>query len=96
GLMRDDVIDTVSKVPLLGDIPWVGRLFRSSSQSHSKKNLMVFLRPTILRDDKSASALTHEKYSGIQQLQKEFEANRGVLELDVSEGFPEELNGVFR
>ena len=96
GLMRDDVIDTVSKVPLLGDIPWVGRLFRSSGQQRSKKNLMVFLRPTILRDDKSASALTHEKYSGIQQLQKEFEKNRGVLELDVSEGFPEKLEGVFR
>ena len=96
GLMRDDVIDTVNKVPLLGDIPWIGRLFRSSGQSHSKKNLMVFLRPTILRDDKSASALTHEKYSGIRQLQKEFEKNRGVLELNVSEGFPEELNDVFR
>ena len=96
GLMRDDVIDTVSKIPLLGDIPWVGRLFRSSGQQRSKKNLMVFLRPTILRDDKSATALTHEKYSGIRQLQKEFESNRGVLELNMDEGFPKELDGIFR
>lgn len=96
GLVRDDVIESVSKVPLLGDVPWFGRLFKSSSQQRAKKNLMVFLRPTILRDDKTASALTHEKYSGIKKLQKEVQVKKGVIELDMSADFPESAGEVFR
>lgn len=96
GLVRDDVLESVSKVPLLGDVPWFGRLFRSSTQQRAKKNLMVFLRPTILRDDKSATALTHEKYSGIKKLQSEIKANKGIIELDVNTDFPEEANRIFR
>lgn len=49
GLIRDDVRMSESKVPLLGDIPWLGALFRSSSEVVTKQNLLVFLRPTILR-----------------------------------------------
>lgn len=96
GLVRDDVIESVSKVPLLGDVPWFGRLFKSSSQQRAKKNLMVFLRPTILRDDKTASALTHEKYSGIKKLQKEVRVRKGVIELEVDADFPEGANELFR
>ncbi|MBL4607593.1 MAG: type II secretion system protein GspD, partial [Pseudomonadales bacterium] len=96
GLVRDDVIDSVSKVPLLGDVPFFGRLFRSNTQQHSKKNLMVFLRPTILRDEKSATALTHQKYSGIKMLQKEMDMNRGIIEVDVDAGFPEDVSHIFR
>ena len=96
GLVRDDVIDSVSKVPLLGDLPLFGRLFRSNTQQHSKKNLMVFLRPTILRDEKSATALTHQKYSGIKMLQKEMEDNRGIIELEVDAGFPDDFTEIFR
>lgn len=96
GLVRDDVIDSVSKVPLLGDVPFFGRLFRSNTQQHSKKNLMVFLRPTILRDEKSATALTHQKYSGIKMLQNEMEKNRGIIEIEVGAGFPEDVTEIFR
>ena len=96
GLVRDDVIDSVSKVPLLGDVPFFGRLFRSNTQQHSKKNLMVFLRPTILRDEKSATALTHQKYSGIKMLQNEMEKNRGIIEVEVDAGFPEDVTEIFR
>ncbi|MBV1871736.1 MAG: type II secretion system secretin GspD [Gammaproteobacteria bacterium] len=96
GLVRDDVIDSVSKVPLMGDLPLLGKLFRSNKQQHAKKNLMVFLRPTILRDDKSATALTHEKYSGIKQLQSEMKKNRGIIELEVDVSFPEDVTEVFR
>ncbi len=96
GLVRDDVIDSVSKVPLLGDVPFFGRLFRSNTQQHSKKNLMVFLRPTILRDEKSATALTHQKYSGIKMLQNEMEKNRGIIEVEVDAGFPENVTEIFR
>ena len=48
--MRDDVQQSQDKVPLLGDIPILGRLFRNDSASASKTNLMVFLRATIVRD----------------------------------------------
>ncbi|MGE6239667.1 type II secretion system secretin GspD [Pseudomonas sp.] len=50
GLIQDDVTQSISKVPLLGDIPLIGGLFRSTRDSHVKRNLMVFLRPTVVRD----------------------------------------------
>src|SRR5690606_24666899 len=50
GLIQDDITQSVSKVPLLGDIPWLGRLFRSTTDTHVKRNLMVFLRPSVIRD----------------------------------------------
>jgi general secretion pathway protein D len=65
GLIRDDVTDTVSKVPLLGDIPLLGWLFRSTSTQHTKTNLMLFLRPTIVNTSEVSRDLTHDKYNGI-------------------------------
>ena len=50
GLINEEVEESVNRVPILGDIPLLGRLFRSSAESVEKRNLMVFLRPTILRD----------------------------------------------
>ena len=66
GLIQDSVSDGVSKVPLLGDIPLLGSLFRYDSRSHSKTNLMVFLRPTILRDGQRADGLTTNRYDYIR------------------------------
>ena len=51
GLVTDEVTDKATKVPLLGDLPGIGRAFRSNNKEHLKKNLLVFLTPTILRDD---------------------------------------------
>ncbi len=65
GLIRDDVQEVVSKVPVLGDIPLLGWLFRSKSVNQVKSNLMVFLRPTIVSDTGTARQLTHDKYNGI-------------------------------
>lgn len=65
GLIRDDVIETESKVPLLGDIPLLGWLFKSKSSSKVKSNLMVFLRPTIVTQTGTARELTQEKFNGI-------------------------------
>ena len=48
GLIEDDIQDTKKKVPLLGDIPWLGKLFQNDQKQHTKKNLLVFLRPTVL------------------------------------------------
>ena len=69
GLMQEEVKDTVSKVPLLGDIPLLGKLFTSESTSKEKQNLMVFLRPSILRDKRDAAYVTNEKYSYLRSLQ---------------------------
>ena len=66
GLIRDDV--TESKVPILGDIPFIGALFRSTSKQVTKQNLLVFLRPTILRDKESTRAVTNEKFDELWQL----------------------------
>jgi general secretion pathway protein D len=77
GLISDDIVETESKVPLLGDIPLLGWLFKSKSTQHVKRNLMVFLRPTIVLDKQKATSLTQDKYNGIW----EFDLS-GDLEVD--------------
>lgn len=62
GLIREDEQETFSKVPLLGDIPYLGVLFRSSSISREKRNLMVFIKPQILHDRDSLALASSEKY----------------------------------
>lgn len=69
GLIKDDVQETVQKIPLLGDIPFVGRLFRSDSTTKTKTNLMVFLRPVIVREGRILSGATAEKYRYIRNEQ---------------------------
>ncbi len=74
GLIDEDVNETVDKVPLLGDIPILGHLFKSSKSSTEKRNLMVFIRATIIRDDKTMSELSTRKYTlirNVQQAQRE-------------------------
>ncbi len=68
GLIQDDVTLSESAVPLLGDIPLLGALFRSSKEVHIKRNLMIFLRPTIVRDSTGLAALSGKKYSDIRVL----------------------------
>lgn len=73
GLIDEDVQESVSKVPLLGDIPIIGNLFKSTSTSKRKRNLMVFLRPTIVRDGVTMNEISHRKYNFIraQQLKRQ-------------------------
>jgi general secretion pathway protein D len=70
GLIQDDVQETVTKVPLLGDIPYLGHLFQDTKTAVVKKNLMVFLRPLILRDPERSSALTSGKYNDLRSRQE--------------------------
>ena len=73
GLIDEDTQEVVSKVPLLGSIPLLGRIFQSSSTSTSTKNLMVFLKPTILTNSDIANEISLEKYNYFkaeQQLKK--------------------------
>ena len=73
GLIDDAVQESVSKVPILGDIPILGNLFKSTSTSVSKRNLMVFIRPTIIRDGVTMNEISHKKYQYIraQQLKRQ-------------------------
>jgi len=75
GLIRDELQETENKVPLLGDLPGIGRLFKSTSTTTVKRNLMVFIRPTILRDSKSGSAASRDRYNNIQGMQDAFSEN---------------------
>src|SRR5574344_2150878 len=63
GLMDEKTVETVTKVPLLGDIPIIGELFKQTSSSNSKRNLMVFIRPIILRDDQAYAGISSAKYT---------------------------------
>jgi len=66
GLIDDDIQETINRVPVLGKIPILGRLFRSSSKSVIRRNLTVFLRPKILADSKSVNQISLEKYNFIK------------------------------
>ena len=68
GLIRDVVQETQSKVPFLGDIPIIGWLFRSSSESHVKQNLIVFLKPTIVLNKEDSRDILRRKYDGIYEV----------------------------
>lgn len=63
GLMDDQAGESVAKVPLLGDIPLIGNLFKSTADKKEKRNLMVFIRPTILRDGMAADGVSQRKYN---------------------------------
>ena len=75
GLIQDNVEETVQKVPLLGDIPYLGHLFQDNLTIVTKKNLMVFLRPQIMRDPDKALELTSGKYNDIRNREQQAQKN---------------------
>ncbi len=72
GLIDDKVIDTVQKVPFLGDIPILGALFRSTKLTKAKQTLVVFIRATIIKDPDKARALSRRKYNFMRDLQLQY------------------------
>ncbi|WP_346015695.1 type II secretion system secretin GspD [Photobacterium sp. Ph6] len=81
GLMQEKTLESEQKVPILGDIPVLGALFRSTNNQTEKTNLMVFIRPTILRDGMSADGLTQRKYNYIRA-QQLYQADKGMRLMD--------------
>ena len=69
GLLNDDERRTIERIPLLSDIPLIGELFKSRSRSRSKTNLMVFIRPTILRSREDGDRLTARRYDYVRDMQ---------------------------
>ncbi|MCL1050308.1 type II secretion system secretin GspD [Shewanella abyssi] len=104
GLIKEEVQESVQKVPFLGDIPFIGHLFKSSSSGKKKTNLMVFIKPTIIRDGITMQGIAGRKYKYFRALQLEQQA-RGVNlmpntnvpileEWDQEAYLPEEVNEV--
>jgi general secretion pathway protein D len=79
GLMQDNYQVSNSKVPLLGDIPWIGQLFRSEQKTRNKTNLMVFLRPVIIGDRGTAQAVTSNRYDYIQGVQGAYKQDNNLM-----------------
>jgi general secretion pathway protein D len=79
GLIQDDQAASIDKVPFFGDIPVIGSLFKYESRTRNKTNLMVFLRPFVLRDGDSARSLTSERYDYIRNEQGKMNLPRNVL-----------------
>ncbi|MFQ5547220.1 MAG: type II secretion system secretin GspD [Woeseia sp.] len=82
GLIEDTLIESTQKVPILGSIPLLGALFRNRSIDKAKTNLMVFIRPKILRDGSQAAIATNAKYNYVRDVQMQRGTNvpqmRGV------------------
>jgi general secretion pathway protein D len=91
GLIKDDVNEVVDKVPILGDIPFLGYLFQSTSTTVNKTNLMVFLRPQIIRDGHQSKGVTYEKYNFMREKQQQFKQDGLMLMPDESQPLLEPL-----
>ena len=89
GLIEDKYTENKSKVPLLGDIPYVGALFRSESRTKTRTNLMVFLRPVVMRDTDTANRISLERYDLIRAQQKDAQPQpNSVLQINESPVLP--------
>lgn len=104
GLINEEVQESIQKVPFLGDIPIIGHLFKSSSSKKTKKNLMIFIKPTIIRDGITMEGIAGRKYNYFRALQLE-QQERGVNlmpntkvpvleEWNQSEYLPPEVNAI--
>jgi len=71
GLIEDRYEETTSKVPLLGDIPYIGAFFRNEERTRRRTNLMVFLRPIVMRDADSVGRFSVDRYEELRSRQME-------------------------
>ena len=79
GLIDDQLTESEQRVPLLGSIPILGHLFRANNSSKKKMNLMVFIRPKILRDGTQTTIETNQKYNYLRDLQLNQSERRGII-----------------
>ncbi|MGF6164859.1 general secretion pathway protein D [Pseudomonas sp. 2725] len=89
GLIRDSVRTQKSGVPLLRDIPYLGAIFRWNRDTQTKSNLMVFLRPTIVRSKEDLSQVSQQRYNALRDLSKSGAGENNSLLL------PSEARGLF-
>lgn len=84
GLMRDNSTTSQQKVPGLGNVPFIGRLFRSDNDNTQKSNLIIFLQPTILRDGGAVASVTERKFNQMRVLQLVIDKNGTIKQLPLS------------
>nr|WP_227431166.1 type II secretion system secretin GspD [Psychrobacter sp. I-STPA6b] len=84
GLMRDNTTNGQQKVPGLGDIPFVGRLFRSDNTKTDKSNLIIFLQPTILRDGGAVASVTERTYNQMRVMKLVIDKNGTIKKIPLS------------
>ena len=84
GLMRDNSTTNQQKIPGLGNVPLIGRLFRSDSDNSQKSNLIIFLQPTILRDGGAVASVTERKFNQMRVLQLVIDKNGTIKQLPLS------------
>lgn len=89
GLIQDDATNSIQAVPGLSKVPYLGRLFRSDSNNHTKRNLLVFLHPTIVRDGGSVNSLTQKRYGQVRSLQLVLDPNGAINRL------PEDIDRIY-
>ena len=87
--MQEDQSESLSMVPGLGRLPLIGGLFRARANDQTKRNLLVFLQPTILRDNSSATQISQNRYNQIRMLQLSLDARGDFTRL------PEQLSQVY-
>jgi general secretion pathway protein D len=93
GLLREDLQQVEEKVPLLGDLPLLGGLFRAQSTTKTKRNLMVFIRPVILRDAATYSQQSSSKYNYFRAQQLELrQQGVNLMSDDVTPVLPNRFN----
>jgi general secretion pathway protein D len=80
GLISDEETEVVQKVPFLGSLPLVGKLFSSTGKSHNKKNLMIFIHPTILKDEEHSRQITQRRYNFMKDLRQQVNDNDWKVE----------------
>ena len=91
GLIQDTFTDSQQKIPLLGDLPIIGKAFRNTVTKKNKQNLMVFIHPVIMRDVLSGDSYTRQKYSKLKYAQQNTKIlNRGLLK-DGASVFPSNI-----
>ncbi len=95
GLIEDSYTDSQQKVPVLGDVPVLGSLFRYDTSTKTKQNLMVFLRPVILNDPALASNFSGQKYSLLRSRQLESDSHGRGLAVGEEARLPERLEDTF-
>jgi len=80
-LIDEDVQNSQSKVPLLGSIPWLGRLFRYDKVTKTKRTLLVFIHPTIISNPAIGHQISQSKYTNFRELQRQL-ADKDTIEID--------------
>lgn len=91
GLMEDTFTDQITKTPILGDVPVLGRLFRSSTTTKKKQNLMVFIHPVIMRDVLTGDEYTRQKYNKLKSVQSASNVTKRGILADKAQKFPANL-----